>query len=83
MLMAAGTPWRVETRLTTMQLVEDGFVLQRYREGVKNDRAGFEENRQARLQLVQGLPHAMLQVFPADIDFEPDVTTTDHFGPRA
>lgn len=82
MLMAAGTPRRVETRLTTMELVEDGLVVQRYREGVKIDRAGFEENRQARLELVQGRPHAMLSIFPADIDFELEVTTSDHFGPE-
>lgn len=82
MSMAAGTPPRVETRLTTMELVEDGLVVQRYREGVKIDRAGFEENRTARLGLVQGRPHAMLSVFPADIDFELEVTTTDHFGPE-
>jgi hypothetical protein len=65
-----------------MELVEDGLVVQRYREGVKIDRAGLEENRQARLELVQGWPHAMLSVFPPDIDFELQVTTTDHFGPE-
>lgn len=80
--MAAGAPQRVETRLTTMDLIEDGLVVQRYREGVKIDRAGFEENRRARLELVQGRPHAMLSIFPADIDFELEVTTNDHFGPE-
>jgi hypothetical protein len=72
----------MEARLTTMEVLEDGLVVQLYREAVKIDRAGFEENRRARLELVQGRPHAMLAIFPADIDFELEVTTNDHFGPE-
>ena len=41
----------IPTRLAIMSLVEPGFIEQRFREGVKLDRAGFEENRAARHQL--------------------------------
>ncbi len=72
----------IETRLATMSLVEPGLIVQRFREGAKLDRPGFEENRKARAELSAGGRHAMLSVFPKDIDFELEITTRDHFQPE-
>jgi hypothetical protein len=72
----------IETRLATMSLVEPGLIVQRFRDGAKLDRPGFEENRKARAELSAGKRHAMLSVFPKDIDFELEITTRDHFQPE-
>lgn len=63
-----------------MSLVEPGFIEQRFREGVKLDRAGFEENRAARHLLADKDTYVMLSTLPEDIDFELSVLGTDHFG---
>lgn len=76
-------PRTIETRLATMALTAPGFVEQRFREGVKLDRAGFEENRRARQQLGGAGPYQMLSVLHEDTDFELSVLGEDHFGAAA
>lgn len=73
-------PRSIPTRLAIMSLVEPGFIEQRFREGVKLDREGFEENRVARHTLAGETTYVMLSTLPEDIDFELNVLGTDHFG---
>jgi len=70
----------IRTALAVMSLERPGLVVQRFRDGARLDRAGFEENRRVRHELAGGAPHAMLTIFPPGIDFELDVATSDHFG---
>lgn len=70
----------IPTRLAIMSLVEPGFIEQRFRQGVKLDREGFEENRVARHALAGEDSYVMLSTLPEDIDFELSVLGTDHFG---
>lgn len=75
------TPLRsIPTRLATMSLMEPGFIEQRFHEGVKLDRAGFEENRAVRHALAGSEPYVMLSIIPEEIDFELNIVSTDHFG---
>lgn len=73
----------IETRLATMVLTATGFIEQRFREGVKLDREGFEENRRARQELCGSGPYVMLSILPEDLDFELTVLSSDHFGAAA
>ncbi|MBK8499973.1 MAG: STAS/SEC14 domain-containing protein [Flavobacteriales bacterium] len=73
-------PRTIETRLATMALTAPGFIEQRFREGVKLDREGFEENRLARQQLCGNGHYQMLSILQEDTDFELSVLGEDHFG---
>ena len=63
-----------------MTLVEPDYVVQRFREGSKLDRPGFEENRRVRQELKPANPYVMLSILPEDLDFELNIIATDHFG---
>lgn len=72
----------IETRVATMSLTAPGFIVQRFRSDVMVDRAGFEENRVARLDLAGGGAYVMLSILPEGLDFNLEVTTADHFEPE-
>ena len=75
-------PRTIETRLATMTMVEAGLLLQRFRENVRIDLPGFQENKEARFTLSGDEPCAMLSVFPREIDFDVRITSSDHFAPE-
>ncbi|MBL8001913.1 MAG: STAS/SEC14 domain-containing protein [Flavobacteriales bacterium] len=75
-------PRTIRTALAVMTLERPGLVVQHFREGVRLDRAGFEENRVMRHDLAGKEPHVLLTRFPKGLDFELDVATKDHFGPE-
>lgn len=84
MLHSSGAPpHSITTRLARISLAAPGLLEQRYHPGAKLDVAGFEENRRARFELADDIPHVMLSVFPEHLDFELAAATTDHFGQRA
>lgn len=62
-----------------MTLVSPGFIEQRFRNDRTLDRAGFEENRQARMELGGSAPYVMLSFIPEGIDFDLSITSSDHF----
>jgi hypothetical protein len=74
------TQLSIETSIATMTLVEPDYVVQRFREGSKLDRPGFEENRRVRQELKPANPYVMLSILPEDLDFELNIIATDHFG---
>lgn len=76
------SPRTIETRLATMTMVEPGFLEQRFRPNVRIDLAGFQENKEARFALSGDQPCAMLSIFPHDIDFDVQITSSDHFAPE-
>lgn len=76
------TPRTLRTALAVMTLERPGLVVQRFREGSRLDRAGFEENRAMRHDLVEKTSHALLTILPKGLDFELDVATTEHFSPE-
>jgi len=65
-----------------MSLAAPGFIEQRFKGDVTIDRAGFEENRLARLELGGEQPYMMLTFIPEGIDFELSITSNDHFKPE-
>lgn len=73
-------PRTIVTRLAQMSLTAPGLVEQRFHTGAGLDAEGFEENRRARFELVGDTPHVMLSIFPASMDFNLNVATSDHFG---
>lgn len=75
-------PRTIETRLATMTMVEPGYLEQRFRPNIRIDLAGFEENRKARFTLAGDEPCVMLSVFPQEIDFDVQITSSDHFAPE-
>jgi hypothetical protein len=75
-------PCTIETRIATMTLAEPGFIIQRFRKGTRIDVAGFQENREARSALSQGVTCVMLSIIPKDMDFDVSVTGVDHFAPE-
>lgn len=78
----ASHPRTIRTALAVMTLERPGLVVQHFREGVRLDRSGFEENRSMRHELVGHAPHALLVLLPKGLDFELDVATQEHFGPE-
>lgn len=78
----SATPRTIRTTLAEMTLERRGLVMQRFHGGAKLDRAGFEENRVRRHELVGKEPHVLLTILPKGLDFELDVATNDHFGPE-
>jgi hypothetical protein len=76
------TPRTIETRCASMRLVAPGFIEQRFRADATLNIAGFEENRVARHDLGSNMPYVMLTFIPEGIDFDLQVTSTDHFKPE-
>lgn len=76
------TPRGIETRCASLVLAAPGFIEQRFRSDATIDRAGFEENRMARVELGGAGPYVMLTILPEGMDFELAVTSTDHFEPE-
>lgn len=77
----SASPRTIRTALAVVTLERAGLVVQHFREGVRLDRTGFEENRVVRHELAGRAPHVLLTVFPRGLDFELDVATKEHFGP--
>jgi len=75
-------PRTIETRLATMTMVEPGYLEQRFRPNIRIDLTGFEENRKARFALAGEEPCVMLSIFPQEIDFDVQITSSDHFAPE-
>lgn len=76
------TPRTIETRIASMTLAGPGFIIQRFREGTRIDLPGFQENREARFALANGVTCVMLSIIPKDMDFDVNVTNVDHFAPE-
>jgi hypothetical protein len=69
----------IDTRLATITVTAPDFLEVRFKKGVTVDGAGLHEVLQQRAQLSEKGPFLVLGVLPADLDFDINVMTVNHY----
>lgn len=70
----------IDTRLATITLTGPNLMEVRFKTGIKLDGAGLYEVLQQRAQLADKGPFLVLGILPADLDFDINVMTEDHYA---
>lgn len=72
----------IDTRLATITQTAPNFLEVRFKHGAMVDGVGIHEVLQQRAQLADKGPFLVLGVLPADIDFDINVMTKNHYAGR-
>ena len=70
----------IDTRLATITLSRLNLLEVRFKKGIKVDSTGLREVLQQRAELAEKGPFLVLSILPADIDFDINVMTENHYA---
>jgi hypothetical protein len=70
----------IDTRLATIALIGPNLLEVRFKTGIKVDGAGLHDVLQERAKLADKGPFLVLGILPADLDFDINVMTENHYA---
>ncbi len=70
----------IETRLATISLSSPHLLEVRFKNGIKVDGPGLQEVLEQRAELGSKGPFLVLGILPADVDFDINVMTENHYA---